>query len=215
MTETHALPSADAIEDDGTWDPFAQPADQRFVLASTGKRGSVVVMRAWTARQQMAYQDRLTTHIMARDVSGDPTVQLGVMNALLVSSVVRSWSGFPETITREPTELELRRHKGHTRLVELTEPLDLRRIEHLGELPPSVYGELVQLARQVQDPAAGLASLRPPAELEAGDSDEPGIVVDDEGERHLVDPSPTPSTPPARSAARAPRRRASASSQRG
>lgn len=199
------------VVDDETWDPFAQPVDQRFELESTGRRRAAVVMRAWTARQQMAYQDKLTTHIMARDVSGDPTVRLGVMNALLVASVVRRWEGFPDVITREATDLEQRQHKGRTRLVELTEPLDLRRIEHLGELPPPVYSELVDLARRVQDPTAGLTGRRraddAPA-LTTGDDDEDG--------EHLVDPSRTPSTPPAAPSARAPRaRRGSASSPLG
>ncbi len=167
------------------WDPTARPADQSRVLKSSGGQASVV-LRKWTAREHMAYEDRMTSFLQGKD-KDEPDLLLGTMRLTAACLTVQRVEGFPPgfVVTYEQTV------KGKRRQV--TQPFDPTVPDHLLCLAPDVYSEIVSLALEVQP----LPGDEAPADDGKGGTDlaDEDDDADGEGEQG-EDPSRTPPTHP-------------------
>lgn len=103
------------------WDPLAPIEPVTIPLKVSGGRATVTCRR-WSGRQRLAYEDAVTTHMLAAkdgtdpdsDDDGDSTVKLGTMRLFATSLTVIGSTGFPEqdgrtflTGTREQVEADL------------------------------------------------------------------------------------------------------------
>ncbi len=171
------------------WDPTARPAEQTRVLKTSGGQASVV-LRPWTAREHLEYENRMATFF--EDVTSDnPQILMGTMRLHATCLTVQRIEGLPDGFTVTYAQ-DVKGKGGKITRQQVTQLFNPKVPDHLLELGPEVYGEIVMLALEVQ-PLPG--DQRPADDGKGGtdlaDEDE----NDGEGEQG-EDPSRTLPTPP-------------------
>ncbi len=179
------------------WDPTARPAEQTRVLKTSGGQASVV-LRPWTAREHLEYENRMATFF--EDVTSEnPQVLMGTMRLHAACLTVQRIEGLPDGFT-VTYEQDVKGKGGKIIRQQVTQLFNPKVPDHLLELGPEVYGEIVTLALEVQ-PLPG--DYRPEDDGKGGTTYAPRedyseFMEDDadgEGEQG-EDPSQTPPTPP-------------------
>ncbi len=167
------------------WDPTARPVDVVLPLNSSGGEASVV-LRRWTARERIAYEDRMTSFYHDKK-DGQSEVLIGSLRLHGACLTIQRVEGFPPGFT-VTYEQNVKEKGGKVRRMPVTQPFDPRLPEHLMCLSPEVFDEIVTLALEVQP--------LPGSEEDAADKGDEDDEADGEGEQG-EDPSRTPLTLPA------------------
>ncbi len=172
------------------WDPTARPAEQTRVLKTSEGQASVV-LRPWTAREHLEYENRMATFF--EDVTSDnPQVLMGTMRLHAACLTVQRIEGLPDGFT-VTYEQDVKGKGGKVTRQQVTQLFNPKVPDHLLELGPEVYGEIVTLALEVQ-PLPGDQGPADDGKGGTGLADED----DDDGEGEQgEDPSRTPRTLPA------------------
>jgi hypothetical protein len=165
MTEQQHDP-AQAPEPVAEWNPLAKIEPVTVPLKVSGGRASII-LRRWTGRERLAYEDALTELMLVTDSRGEDTVKIGTMRLWAVSLTVVGCVGFPNRPDGTPL------FAGNSR--EETE-------QDLLALDPDTFNEIREHALKLQ-----------PLPSAAEDEDDPD---EGDGEGDLPDPSSTPSTSP-------------------
>lgn len=136
-----------------TWNPLAKPATTTVELECSRDEAGVAQARAtfrrWGAEERLAYEDAMTTEILAKDKGGEDTVRLGVMRLLNVALTIRTVEGFPDRVVVErPHHDPDLRARGVVE--ETTETFDPRKPAHLRRLDADTFAELLEHAQKVQ-----------------------------------------------------------------
>lgn len=76
------------------WNPLAQVTTTRHPLKVSGGRAAVL-LRKWSGRERLAYEDALTERMLTLDQAGDETVKIGTLRLYGVSLTVVGSEGFP------------------------------------------------------------------------------------------------------------------------
>ncbi len=172
------------------WDPTARPVEQTRVLKTSGGQASVV-LRPWTAREHLEYENRMATFF--EDVNSDnPQILMGTMRLHAACLTVQRIQGLPEGFAVTYTQ-EAKGKGGKVTRQQVTQLFNPKVPDHLLELGPDVYGEIVTLALEVQ-PLPG--DQRPADDGKGGTALADEDDDDGEGEQG-EDPSPTPLMLPA------------------
>lgn len=180
---------------ESVWNPVARRDPETRPLECSGGRATATY-RPWSARERLAYEDTLTTRMLDEDTRGEETVRLGTMKLIALTLTLDSVTGFPPEVEVDDFEVERVPDpdggKGAVRLVrkpvKRTVPFNPKDERCLLVLDSTTYGELVKHALDVQP----LPS--------AGDDDEDD-AADPNGNPADEDPSLTPPTPLAGTAA--------------
>lgn len=149
------------------WNPLELAAPETKPLASSGGRASIVVRR-WSGRDRLAYEDAVTEQMMTKDQRGEDTVKVGSYRLFALSLTVVGSVGFD-------------RFASDARRADTSVPF-------LGGDRASREADLLLLNGDTYDEIRRIATKHQP--LPRMDDEE----KDPDDESGLPDPSPTPST---------------------
>lgn len=76
------------------WNPLASVEPVKTPLAVSGGRASII-LRRWTGRERLAYEDAITERMLTKDGAGEETVKIGTLRLYAISLTVVGEEGFP------------------------------------------------------------------------------------------------------------------------
>lgn len=149
------------------WNPLAKREIVRHPLKVSGGRAAVL-LRRWSGRERLAYEDALTERMMQLDSSGEETVRIGTLRLFAATLTIVGSEGFP---------VELDERDGRAFLTGTREQIEA---DLLSITDTTTLDEIRKAATDVQ-----------PLPSAAGDDQD-----DEDDESNLPDPSSTSRTPP-------------------
>jgi hypothetical protein len=154
------------------WNPLRKLEPEWFPVEASknaaGKPRAWVLLRKWSGRERLAYEDAITEKMLTKDTAGEETIRLGTLRLFACSLTIVGQKGFPTRVDGSAL------FSGERQRVQAD----------LLDLEPDAYNEIRELALKVQP----LPSENQEETAKKGD--------DDVDESALPDPSREPRTPP-------------------